>query len=223
MIKNDAHLGRATSRLQELHHEIESVQGAYTGLELEIMARPLLSFAADIKREIEEYLEIRELGLEKAVPGPLRQPVTLGNIASLLSKLRIAGGLTQSQLASRLGWQQSNLSRFESETYASQTIGKVVEYASALNVWLHVAPSMTESPPWTGTMIRDEGAFEATYRFLREVMPTGAVSTFFDLADFDPATKQDPVELKTDENAVEPKTSLEPVRVAEEKLVPVSA
>jgi transcriptional regulator with XRE-family HTH domain len=49
-------------------------------------------------------------------------------------------------MAELLGWEQSNLSRFENENYSSQTISKIVEFASALGIYLHVTPSLTEEP-----------------------------------------------------------------------------
>jgi transcriptional regulator with XRE-family HTH domain len=74
----------------------------------------------------------------------LNKPILIDNISELLSKLRIAANLSQHEMADKLGWEQSNLSRFENENYNSQTISKIVEYVSALGVWLHITPSLTE-------------------------------------------------------------------------------
>jgi transcriptional regulator with XRE-family HTH domain len=94
--------------------------------------------------KIIEYKKLKELPFTDAITSLLSRPVLIDNIGELLAKLRIAAKLSQSDIAQRLGWQQSNLSRFESENYNSQTINKIVEYASLLGVWLHVQPSLTE-------------------------------------------------------------------------------
>jgi transcriptional regulator with XRE-family HTH domain len=113
-----------------------------TGRDIHIL--PLMDEEEELKEEIEEYRIIREVNLEEAVSGILSEHVLIDNIGPLLAKLRIAAKMTQEDLANELGWEQSNLSRFENESYSSQTIGKVVEYTSALGVWLLVKPSLSD-------------------------------------------------------------------------------
>jgi transcriptional regulator with XRE-family HTH domain len=147
MIKNNTQLMRALARLRAVRQQIEDFQNRFSGTELEILTIPLQDEAEELEAEISEYQALRELSLAEAVQGPLKEPTLLDNIGELLAKLRIAANFTQEELAIQLGWQQSNLSRFESENYHSQTIAKVVEYASSLGIWLHVTPSLTEKLP----------------------------------------------------------------------------
>ena len=146
MIKNDRQLRQAIARLHRVRGQIEDSEQRYSGIERELLTIPLYQEQEELEQEISEFQELRGLSLEEAVEGPLRDPTLLDNMGELLAKLRISADLTQEELAARIGWQQSNLSRFESENYHSQTIAKVVEYASALGVWLHVVPSLTERP-----------------------------------------------------------------------------
>lgn len=146
MIKNDRQLRQAIARLHRVRGQIEDSEQRYSGIERELLTIPLYQEQEELEQEISEFQELRGLSLEEAVEGPLRDPTLLDNVGELLAKLRISADLTQEELAARIGWQQSNLSRFESENYHSQTIAKVVEYASALGVWLHVVPSLTERP-----------------------------------------------------------------------------
>jgi DNA-binding XRE family transcriptional regulator len=146
MIKQEGQLAQASAQLKKVRQDIENLRERYTGLELELLATPMIQLAAEIQAEIRKYEELKGLDLEEAIGVALGAATPLGNIGRLLARLRIATGVTQSELASRLGWQQSNLSRFESETYHSQTTAKVVEYASALGVWLSVTPSLAERP-----------------------------------------------------------------------------
>ena len=147
MIKNNIQLKRATSRLREVRQQVKGLREQYVGIELENYTNPLVDEANELEGEIIAYQKLRELTLEQALRKTLKEPVLLDNIGELLAKLRIASGLTQEDLATKLGWQQSNLSRFESENYNSQTIAKIVEYASSLGVWLLVSPSLTENLP----------------------------------------------------------------------------
>lgn len=146
MIKNDKQLKHAQARLKEVRREIDELERQYSGLQLDIFRTPLVQEKEKREEEIEEYLQLRELSLEEAVVGPLKKPTLLGNVGELLAKLRIAAGLTQQELAERLDWHQSNLSRFESEYYSGQTVAKIIEYATSLGVWLHITPSLTEGP-----------------------------------------------------------------------------
>src|SRR3990172_7129284 len=146
MIKNNRQLKIAQSKLAEIKQQIEEYHKQYSGVELDLYITPLCYQEAELQRSIEEYLELRRLNFKDAIKGPLDKPFLLDNISELLAKLRIAAKMTQGELADLLGWEQSNLARFESENYSSQTIAKVVEYASALDVWLHVIPSLTEKP-----------------------------------------------------------------------------
>lgn len=146
MIKNDGQLKRAQTRLGNIAFEIEEVQKKYSKYEQELYIVPLQQEQEELNEEITEYLELRDLPFENAMQGTLKKSTLIDNIGELLSKLRIAAKLTQAQMAAKLGWEQSNLSRFESENYSSQTVSKIVEFASTLGVWLHVTPSLTEKP-----------------------------------------------------------------------------
>ncbi len=161
MIKNDAQLKRTHRVLREVRERVYDLERRYSGIELETLAAPVIDFAEDLEREISEYRELRQSSLDQAVAGPLSEPMLLDNVAQLLSKLRIAAGLTQADLAERLGWRQSNLSRFESAAYSSQTIAKVVEYAAALGVYLHVSPCLAEKPGQGAPAVLEEEATQA--------------------------------------------------------------
>lgn len=143
MIKNEIQLSQAKAKNREFLQRISRLRKSHSGIELSILAGPLISMSRELDEKIAEYKKLRQQSLDEAILDSRQEPLTLGNIGLLLSRLRISTGLTQAELAEKLGWHQSNLSRFESETYDSQTISKVVEYASALGVWLYVVPSLT--------------------------------------------------------------------------------
>ncbi|MCA9925238.1 MAG: helix-turn-helix transcriptional regulator [Anaerolineales bacterium] len=146
MIKNDRQLHHARSRLDELKASIAELKREYSGLLRELHTTPLQNSVNKIETQIAEYEELTASSLADAVDGLLKKPHLFEETAELLTKLRIAAGLTQTEMAERLGWQQSNLSRFESDNYSGQTLSKIAEYADALEVWLYIVPELDEMP-----------------------------------------------------------------------------
>jgi transcriptional regulator with XRE-family HTH domain len=148
MIKNELQLRQAQNRYNEILKTIEDLEERYSGTRLRIMKSGFVEELTERREEIREYRQLRRLDLEAAIQGPLSEkPALLDNINEFLTKLRIAAGVTQEEIAERLGWHQPNVSRFESEDYGGQTISKVVEYADSLGVWLYIAPSLAGPPP----------------------------------------------------------------------------
>lgn len=161
MIKDDRQLESAEQEIERLQRDIQELRESYSGLEEIILTRGLERQIHDITTEIREYRGLRALSLEEAVMSLLREPVAIEEIGELLAKLRIAADLTQSELADRLDWHQSNVSRFESENYSSQTIVKIVEYASALGILLQVIPVLWDlSPDETLVDVQSQTRFE---------------------------------------------------------------
>lgn len=146
MIKSDSQLKNQWLRKKELEQEIRNTYDQYEGIEAKILAAGFEIELNVLNEEIREYGLLKTLTLQEAINGPLRRTLLLDHVSELLSKLRIAAGLSQSELAKELGWKQSNISRFESENYSSQTLSKIIEYASVLGVWLHVVPALTDEP-----------------------------------------------------------------------------
>ena len=144
MIKTNSQLGRAATRLVEIRNQVEELRGVYSSADLDLRILPLLDEIEELTEEIAEYRLLKELPLEEIVEGPLSTPTLLDNVGQFLAKLRVGAGLTQGQVAELLGWRQSNVARFESESYTSHTVPKVLDFASALGVYLHVIPSMNE-------------------------------------------------------------------------------
>ena len=145
MIRNNSQLARAQEILQRYQIQIQGIQEKYSGVELEMLALPIQEEAVRLENEIQEYELLNTLPFENAVNGILKKPVILEQISDLLTKLRIAAGLSQEELASSMGWKQSNISRFENPNYNSHTIAKVIEYAFNLGIQFKVFPTLVES------------------------------------------------------------------------------
>ncbi len=131
MIKNEAQLKRVIERTEQIKADLSEMKRKYSGREFEFWAGPSLDELARLRSEVEEYQLLKRFSLPDAIEKRLQKPTPLEDVGELLAKLRISSKHTQQALAERLGWQQANLSRFESENYSSQTVGKVAEYAEA--------------------------------------------------------------------------------------------
>lgn len=145
IIKNTAQLISAEARKEAILNEVEEYNG-YTGIQYEFYVRPLLIVIQELTKQINEFKKLTCLPFEQAISDVLSEPILIDNIGDLLAKLRVAAKMTQAEMANLLGWEQSNLSRFENENYSSQTINKIVEFVSALGIYLHVTPSLTDEP-----------------------------------------------------------------------------
>ena len=155
MIKNSVQLKRAEERFASIRQTLEEYNKKFSGIELELYTAPLIIEENSLLEQIAEYKKIKSLPFVEAINSVLDKPILLDNVSELLSKLRIAAKLSQAEMAEKLGWEQSNLSRFESENYSSQTVNKIVEYASSLGVWLHIRPSLLEEPIVSEEKIRN--------------------------------------------------------------------
>ena len=145
IIKNIAQLKSALARKETIQRELEEYD-KIPDIQNEFYTTPLLIELRGLDEGIDEFNKLTAFPFEMAVEDVLNKPILIDNISELLAKLRIAAKLTQEEMAERLGWDQPNLSRFENENYNSQTLSKIIEYASNLGIWLHISPSLTEEP-----------------------------------------------------------------------------
>ena len=88
----------------------------------------LSSQIADLKEELREY-EALKAGLFQ-----LDQLKTVAELPTLLIKARIAQGLSQKELAERLGLKEQQIQRYEATDYASARLARIKEVAGALGI-----------------------------------------------------------------------------------------
>lgn len=147
MIKNEAQLRHINERLDQIEADLKEMRQSYSDREFEFWAGPSLDELSQLRSQVNEFQLLKSLTLSEAIEGRLRKPTPLEDVGQLLAKLRITSRLTQQAMAERLRWQQANVSRFESENYSSQTVGKIVEYVAALGARLYLIPSLDEPEP----------------------------------------------------------------------------
>jgi transcriptional regulator with XRE-family HTH domain len=85
---------------------------------------------ADLEREVKEYENLRENRLEALEIGEFEE------LPDILVKARIAGGLTQKQLAEKLGWKEQQAQRYEATNYAGASLQRIQEVMQVLGIKL---------------------------------------------------------------------------------------
>lgn len=88
----------------------------------------LNSQLADLEGELVEYESL------KAGEFDMNSLRTVGEIPKLLIKARIARGLSQKQLAERVGLKEQQIQRYEATEYASASLARLMEVAAAYAV-----------------------------------------------------------------------------------------
>lgn len=94
--------------------------------DIELINSPLKSFLYDLQYEIKEYKELKKGKIPKEL-------LSLNNIGKLLIALRISKGLTQKELALKLGTKQSHVSRNEVNEYHGISLSNMKKVLKALN------------------------------------------------------------------------------------------
>ena len=86
----------------------------------------LRSQLADLERELREYESL------KAGKFPMDGLSVVAELPTVLIKARIAQGLSQKDLAERLGLKEQQIQRYEATGYASASLTRIKEVVSAL-------------------------------------------------------------------------------------------
>ncbi len=145
MIRNENEYQEAVTRLQQETARLANQRTALedTDLSPEEVQRvmdPLESFHLQLVEEVESY--------ERLKRGEFREIHNLHGLGQLLIGLRIAQGLSQRELAERLGVHESQVSRNERNEYHGITLERAARILDALNVDLRtvVADPGTHPP-----------------------------------------------------------------------------
>lgn len=148
MIRNNAEYKHTRERLSELRREFE-VLHASEGDEITSAAVDALGLQIeDLRSELDEYEDLKE--------GRLLAFETDGmdSVGELVTRARIARGLSQAELAEELGMSQQQVARYERDGYQKISLWRLAEIAEALELDLTVrarlAARSTSYPVGTG-------------------------------------------------------------------------
>lgn len=140
MIRNESEYQQALSRIMEererlKEHRVHLEGMGLTNEELKRALDPLRSFHLQLEEEVENY--------ERLKRGDVGELLNLHGLGHTLVALRIALGLTQRELAQRLGVHESQVSRDERNEYHGITVERASRVLDAMGVRLR---SLFEQP-----------------------------------------------------------------------------
>jgi ribosome-binding protein aMBF1 (putative translation factor) len=133
MIGNEAEYQLATARFEEergrlAEHRCRLKATGLSDDEIKRIIDPIESFHLQLKEEVESY--------ERLKRGEFDEMENLRGLGQMLISLCIAQGISQRDLAKRLGVHESQVSRDERNEYFGITLERAIRILDALNVRL---------------------------------------------------------------------------------------
>ena len=141
MIKNDRQYRITKSQAAKLEQALARPEKRVASskvhpLLLKAQSDALRSQLADLRSEIKQYENLRS-GKRTTL-----NVKSLDNLPQALIQGRIAAGLSQKELAARLGLKEQQIQRYEATDYASASLTRVCEVARSLGLKLKAEASV---------------------------------------------------------------------------------
>ncbi|MDB5097569.1 MAG: putative transcription factor, like protein [Cyanobacteria bacterium RYN_339] len=133
MISNERQYNKTKQSLEEFRAQLEESRRRYADdpVLLQLQTGQLVRYIEDFEHEIADYVQATNGDLAPIMPAFNPRSGRL-EIARALTKMRLAKGLTQEELATRLGTHQPSITRWENEEYESYRLGDLRKVASVL-------------------------------------------------------------------------------------------
>ena len=134
MIKNERQYRITRTQAERFARTLEGLRNRPEGADgmhpmiAQAQVDAVSSQLADLEAELREYEAIRE-GVF-----PMEALLEAVNLPELLIKARIAQGLTQRELADRLGLKEQQIQRYEATDYATAKWSRIREVAGVLSM-----------------------------------------------------------------------------------------
>ena len=134
MIKNERQYKFTRARADEVGVAISELRHASLPVGLspdmrELQLEALAGTLGDFEAELSEYDDLTNATLIEATG--------IGEFPRALIRARIARGLTQRELAERLGLTEQSIQRYEATDYLGVSFSRLVEIAEALDLAIH--------------------------------------------------------------------------------------
>lgn len=134
MIRNEKEYQEAVSRLGQEKDRLAQQQAELKKMglgpaQVKRALDPVRSFHQQLEEEVESY--------ERLKRGEFDEMLNLRGLGQLLVSLRIARGLTQRQLAERLGVHETQVSRDERNEYHGVTLERAAKILETLGAEVH--------------------------------------------------------------------------------------
>jgi transcriptional regulator with XRE-family HTH domain len=135
MIKNNRQYEYTKKNLVFLKKELELMKKKYPmdKDKIKFLSQSRIEHIAQLEKEIKEYEDIKK----NPFPGSSKID-ELYKINQNLARFRIARGITQKQMARKVGCKQSDISRLEREGYCGYSINQLYKITKALNIKIEI-------------------------------------------------------------------------------------
>ncbi len=143
MIRNDKEYRHSKERLSELEEELRRLSSTRRSAERSEVTSAVIDVLRmqieDIEKEISEYEDLKEgrllsFGVDN-----------LYSLGDLITKARIAKGLTQAELGELLGMTQQQVQRYERDGWQKISLWRLAEIAGTLGLDLSVRARLPAS------------------------------------------------------------------------------
>jgi HTH-type transcriptional regulator/antitoxin HigA len=128
MIKNDAQKRRAEVQLEGFRSALAGAQAEMSGKRLAAVTGSYKGIVEQLETELREYDDLKRGALN------LPDVERLDQVAPCITRIRIAKGLSQTELARRLGVSKQVISRYEESDYQAVSIARLQEILDAVGI-----------------------------------------------------------------------------------------
>jgi HTH-type transcriptional regulator/antitoxin HigA len=128
MIKSDAQRERTVIQIEGFKQALAKVAGEKPGKRSAAIRQSYEGMIRQLEDDLHEYDQLRTG--ELALPNVER----LDQIAPFVAKMRIAKGVSQTELARRLGVSKQVISRYEESDYQTVAISRLQEILDAIGI-----------------------------------------------------------------------------------------
>jgi HTH-type transcriptional regulator/antitoxin HigA len=143
MIRNDKEYRHSKEQLSELEEELKKLSPVHRSAERNQVSSAVVDALRtqieDLEREISEYDDLKEGRLLSFVAEDL------DSVGELLTKARIACGLTQAELGELLGMSQQQVARYERDGRQRISLWRLAEASGALGLDLSIRARLPAS------------------------------------------------------------------------------
>jgi HTH-type transcriptional regulator/antitoxin HigA len=143
MIRNDKEYRHSKERLSELEMELQGLSSVRRSAERDEVASAVIDALRmqieDLESEITEYEDLKEGRLLSFGAD------NLDSLGEIITKARIARGLTQAELGELLGMTQQQVQRYERDGWQKISLWRLAEAADALGLDLSVRARLPAS------------------------------------------------------------------------------
>lgn len=135
MIKSDAQRDRTLAQIEGFRQALAQVEKETINKASESIRQNYESMIRQLQDQLREYDEVKSGELD------LQQVCRLDQIAPFIAKIRLAKGVSQTELARRLGLSKQAISRYEENEYQTVGVARLQEILDAIGIKMAITLS----------------------------------------------------------------------------------